>query len=330
MQSFRTPRPTTNPYIAMLDRALAAAPGVVHLTFSWPRALLTRVDVLHLHWPEVLLEGDRAWKRLGKRMLLRMLLLKVAVTRAAVVRTAHNIELPADADVPTRRLLEAVERAAVHRIVLNPLTRLPWSSPATVIPHGHYRDWFAPHPHQTAVPGRIGYFGLIRRYKGVETLLAAYAEASADDRLSLRIGGKPSSAELADGITTSIAGVPRASATLRFLTDAELVDIATSSQVIALPYRFMHNSGGALAALSLNRPVLVPRNEVNTALAAEVGAGWVHQFDGEIMAADLTAAVAATEALSGEPDLSAREWADVGRRHAEVYRTALHDRRARA
>lgn len=330
MQSFRAPRSTTNPYIVMLDRALSTEEGIEHRTFSWRGALTSRVDVLHLHWPEILLEGDRPWKRVGKRMLFRMLLLKLAVSRAAVVRTAHNVELPTDVDAATRRLLEALERAAVHRVTLNPLTQVPWSSPATVIPHGHYRDWFASYPRQDPVPGRIGYFGLIRRYKGVETLLAAYAHASSDSQLSLRIGGKPSSAELAEAITTTLSALPRASATLRFLTDAELVEIATSSQLIVLPYRFMHNSGGALAALSLGRPVLVPRNGVNTALAEEVGPRWVHQFDGDLTPADLAAAIAATAGIQGEPDLSAREWEHAGRRHAQVYDAAVRDRRGRA
>ena len=39
--------------------------------------------------------------------------------------------------------------------------------------HGHYRDWFARYDQPAAVPGRLSYFGLIRRYKGVDVLLQA-------------------------------------------------------------------------------------------------------------------------------------------------------------
>lgn len=93
MQSFRTPRPTTNPYIVMLDQALAAEPGIEHSRFTWRRALLGRLDVLHFHWPEVLLEGDRAWKRWGKRQLFRLMLLRASLTRTVLVRTVHNLEI---------------------------------------------------------------------------------------------------------------------------------------------------------------------------------------------------------------------------------------------
>lgn len=329
MQSFRTPRPTTNPYIVMLDRALAAETGIEHTTFAWRSALLARIDVIHFHWPEVLLEGDRAWKRFGKRMLFRALLAKLALTRAAIVRTAHNLELP-DVDAPTRRLLVELERRTDHRIVLNPVTTSPWSSPMTLIPHGHYRDWFEAYPKATAIPGRIGYFGLIRRYKGVEGLVEAYtAAAAADDTLSLRLGGRPSTSELEDTVRAMVDAAPRAQATLRFLEDAELVDIATSSQLVVLPYRFMHNSGGALAALSLDRPVLVPRTEVNELLSAEVGTGWVHQFDGDITPERIREAVAATSATTGSPDLSHRDWKDAGAQHVAVFGAALRRRRRR-
>lgn len=324
MQSFRDPRPTTNPYIVMLDAALAAEPTIAHQRWSWRSALIGGVDAFHFHWPETLLEGDRAWKRIVRRGLMRLLLLKIRLTRAAIIRTAHNVEIP-DVDVQTRRLLEHIESRTTHRIVLNESTIV--AGPTTVIPHGHYRDWFGQYAKAEAIPGRLGYFGLIRRYKGVETLLAAFRAASAQDAsISLEIGGRPSSKELADIVTSASQDLPSIATTLRFLEDAELVRIATSAQVVVLPYRFMHNSGSALAALSLDRPVLVPRNEVNSRLSAEVGEGWVLEFDGDLDADDLTSALA-RRAPDGRPDLSRREWKDAGARHAAAFRQAVSDAR---
>ncbi|MFE1664614.1 glycosyl transferase [Microbacterium sp. P02] len=311
----------------MLDQSLAAEPSIEHLPFSWRTALLTRVDVLHLHWPEVMLEGNARWKRWGKRVLMRALLVKHRLTGGAIVRTVHNIELPQDVDRSTRRILVFIEDRTDHRIVLNDSTPTTDPTATSLIPHGHYRDWFAPYEHADRVAGQIGYFGLIRRYKGIETLLAVYEDAlHQDDTLSLRVGGRPSSQELADVVTAASARVPRISTTLRFLEDPELVEIATSSQMMVLPYRFMHNSGGALASLSLDRPVLLPRNDVNEALGAEVGTGWVHLYDGELTSERLRAALDATRTLTGSPDLSRREWSPVGRLHADVYRRALAHR----
>lgn len=324
MQSFKAPRPTTNPYIVMLDAALADEQSIDHLRFSWEQALLTRIDVLHLHWPEVMLEGDKAWKRWGKRMLMRLLLTKHRLTHGAIVRTVHNVELPQDVDSATRSILANIEASTDHRIVLNASTPVIDATAATLMPHGHYRDWFAKYTHSARTPGQLGYFGLIRRYKGVEILLTTYEEAhKRDDSLSLRVGGKPSSAELATTVEEAASRVPRITTTLRFLEDAELVDIATSSQLIVLPYRFMHNSGGALAALSLDRPVLLPRNEVNEALSDEVGTGWIHLYDGDLTADRLVEAARDTTDVVGSPDLSHRDWANVGTALVGVYETAV-------
>jgi glycosyltransferase involved in cell wall biosynthesis len=170
----------------------------------------------------------------------------------------------------------------------------------------------------------VGFVGLVRRYKGVESLIEAF-RADDDPDLTLRIAGKPSTDELAQTVRSMAGGDPRISFLLRFLDDAELVQEITGSQLVVLPYRFMHNSGATLAALSLDRPVLVPDTDVNRLLAHEVGEQWVLRFEGDLDVADLRAALAATspEALTGHPDLTARDWDQVGTAHADAYRRAI-------
>lgn len=325
LQSQRVPRPTTNPYNKMLDEALAAEPTFDHLRFTWREALRGDYDVFHWHWPEALLSGSRRWKVVGKHVALGAVILRHRLMGVAVVRTVHNLELP-DTNPVARWMLSAIEKMTTLRITLNETTRLPGAQPFELIPHGHYRDWYERFPKSDPVPGRVGYFGNIRRYKSVDSLLDAYAEAAAQDSsLSLRIGGSPSSADLAESVSARLQRLPDADGELRFLSDADLVTLATSSQIIVLPYRFMHNSGSVLAALSLGRPVLVPRNDTNEALAREVGAGWVHMYDGELTADALRRALKETAdiARSVSPDLSHREWADAGRLHGLAYKRAL-------
>ena len=94
---------------------------------------------------------------------------------------------------------------------------------------------------------------------------------------------------------------------------------------MVLPYRQMHNSGAALAALSLDRPVLVPANPINADLAAEVGPGWVHTFAGDLTSEALRAGLQALDTVprSAAPDLSRREWADTGEQHRAAYAEAI-------
>jgi hypothetical protein len=330
MQSFRAPRATTNPYITMLDDALADDPTIQHRRFSWAGALFGRYDVFHWHWPEGKLHGTTWWKSAGKYALTALLSLRHRLSRRiAVVRTVHNVELPDDNTARTW-LLRRIDAQTDHRIVLNTTTRLPAGTPHTLILHGHYRDWYAPQLHRDRVPGRLGTFGGVRRYKSVDALVAAYADAvSIEPDLTLSIGGRPSTPELGDDLRRRTADLAGVQLQLAFLSDAELVELATTSELVVLAYRFMHNSGSVLAALSLDRPVLVPRNEVNESLAREVGRDWVLMYDGELDGQALVSAWRSASMLrrGDRPDLSRREWGDAGTAHADAYRAAIANKR---
>lgn len=330
MQSFGAPRPTSNPYVHMLDAALAADPGVEHLRFDRRAALVGRYDALHFHWPETLFGGATPVKRFVRRLFGTALVVRLRLTRVAVVRTVHNVELP-DVDSRWERLLlRWIDRRADFHIRLNDSTPERSGIPSAVIPHGHYRDWFASVDPVPPVPRSLGFVGLVRRYKGVESLIACFRETS--PRLpdwALRIAGNPSTGELADEICGLASGDERISLDLRYLSEEDFARAVMSATGVVLPYRFMHNSGTALAALSLARPVLVPRNEVNEALAEEVGAGWVSMFDGDLTAADLERfASAVTERPEADPQLDDRGWSLVGIRHREAYERAIRNRRA--
>lgn len=328
MQSFGKPLETTNPYITMLDEALANTEGLEHLRFSWRGALLDRYDAFQWHWPEAKLHGSRWWASAARVLLATLLSLRHSLSRRiAVVRTVHNIELPDDTPIRVR-LLRHIERQSDHRIVLNATTPLPEGAAHSIILHGHYRDWYSRYPVAEKVSGRLATFGGVRRYKGVNSMVDAYAEAvQIEPSLSLHIGGKPSTPELAQDLRDRTVSLPGVLLHLEFLSDAELVELATSAELVVLAYRFMHNSGSVLAALSMGRPVLVPRNEVNEALAAEVGSQWVLMYDGELDGTTLVEAWRAAATVTGSPDLSRREWADAGAAHLQAFRDAVATKR---
>jgi glycosyltransferase involved in cell wall biosynthesis len=169
---------------------------------------------------------------------------------------------------------------------------------------------------------------LIRRYKGVEDLVEAFKEW---DRagVSLHVAGKPSSSEILDGLRAAAASDDRISIDARFLDEPDFVTAIRASELIVLPYRHMHNSGTALAALSLDRPVLVPENAVNRALAEECGPGWVHTFEGEISADDIERAWNDSRMRGARPDLSRREWAAAGAHHRDAFERAVLEYRPR-
>jgi len=317
LQSLSPPDGTTR----FVDQVVGGAPAEVRLTFfSWRRALTAHYDVFHVHWPEFMLRARRPWRALLRRVALRVLLVRLRLARIPIVRTAHNLaphETGTDAEA---RALRALDRRTDVFIRLNPTTELPDGARGTTILHGHYRDRFSGTPLPDPVDGRILYFGLIRPYKGVETLLGAFRSLT-DRSLALRVVGRPSGG-LREVVEREQALDDRIGSVLRFVSDEELVREVGGASLVVLPYREMHNSGALLVALSLDRPVLVPRSPSNEALAAEVGAGWVRMYDGDLDAGALGAAITSvrSEHPAGRPRLEGRDWSTLGE---QTYRTYL-------
>jgi glycosyltransferase involved in cell wall biosynthesis len=326
LQSFPVPRPHSNPYTELLSRSLQNLPDVTVANFSWARAILGQYDVFHVHWPEILVDGHSPVKKAVRQMLTLILLARLGAKGIPIVRTMHNVGLPQGISRREKFLLRVFERRSALCIRLNPLTAVPRKVPVVTVPHGDYRSWYGRHKTSRPVAGQLGYVGLVRRYKGVEALVEAFTATSGNQPgLTLRVGGRPSTTELATAIKSLAGEDARIHLDLRQLSDGELVDIVTSSELVVLPYRFMHNSAGALTVLSLGRPVLMPDNEVNRCLREEVGPGWVYLYAGDLGAETLVGALQAvrTDCRSAEPDLSHREWDETGRLHLEAYRKVL-------
>ena len=321
LQSFPDPRPTTNPYIVMLARSLRAEPGVAVLTFNWRRALLGRYDVFHVHWPEILVSGHSQVKTLGRQALFALLMLRLAATRTPVVRTVHNLERSPGLSRRQRVLLDWLDRRITLRVLINGSTPLPPHLRSVTIPHGHYADWFAEHPLPAGEPGRIGFVGLIRAYKGVGRLISCFRDIPDGAGLRLDIAGRPDTEALADELRSLAGADDRITLTFAYISDADLVDHVGRAELVVLPYTDVRNSGGALTALSLRRPVLLPDNVMNRRLRDELGARWVSLYDGELSAGAITAALASVRGpRPATPAFAGRDWADAGRRHAEAYR----------
>lgn len=329
--SFPPPTATSvNPYTILLAENVHRE-GARVLYFHWMSALVDDYDVFHVHWPENLVGGRTPLRRLVRQLLTLLILVRLTVTRRALVRTVHNLDLPEGLSRLQLFVLRMIDRRTDFVIRLNGFTPVPASVPFATIPHPHFREWFASFERAEPVAGQVGYVGRIRRYKGVESLIGALGRVDAghgstpEVALSARIAGYPSSAALADHITQLASDNDRISLEFGFISDSALVDIVTSSELVVLPYRAMHNSAAALTALSLDRAVLVPDNPVTRALAIETGEGWVHTFRGELSHDDVVSAIAAVHARgdgSASPRFSGRSWSRTSRSHIDAYTRA--------
>ena len=324
LQSMRRGRAGTTYVDHMVD---GAAPEVTVRLFSWTTALLGQYDVVHLHWPEHMIRRRHPVKGALAAIGLVALLLRARRSRVPVVRTVHNLAPHQRVGPVLTALLAWADRRTDAYIHLNAVTPARAGVRAVVIPHGHYRDRFAHHPQGDATSGRLLHIGLIEPYKGLEVLLRCMHQSARRD-LSLRVVGLPKNDRARTMVRDACAEDDRISSRLEFVSDAELVREVTQAALVALPYRHMHNSGMVLVALSLNRPVLVPRTPANEAIADEVGPGWVLMYDGAFDVEALESGLReAGGRRGGTPRLEGRDWATVGEQHYQLYLEALRGRR---
>lgn len=312
----------TNPYLTQLVRSLP--PSVEPTYFSWRRALVGRFDVFHVHWPEVLLRGRTRWRGAIHCVLFLLVLIRIRLQRKALVRTIHNVQPHEPLGWLEAAIARVADRWTTLWISLTDRVASPTDAPTIVVPHGHYRDWYAHLPATAPIRGCIVHIGRIRAYKGVDSLLDAFMTLR-DDGLTLHVVGKIDDVAVGERLRDAARHDQRITVTEGYATDEVLAGVIHQSELVVLPYREITNSGSALLALSLDRPVLAPATEVMVGLAAEVGEGWVLTYDGPLDADTLARALARSREgrWSARPDLSWRAWPPIGEAHASAFARAV-------
>jgi beta-1,4-mannosyltransferase len=327
---------SANPYVAILARHNAELMEVRE--FSWSQAFFGDHDVVHLHWPEAIVRSQTGWKQLGKTALLRLLIIVDRLRRRAHVSTIHNLDTHEKGSSFERSTLRAWLHSCQRRIYL---TRAALGQSGddrgVVIPHGDYAEFVARYRPESADGrteagvGRVLLFGMLRRYKGVERLIEEFARIDRGLGLELLVAGKAIDEDYERQLAELAASTPAVTVRAdRFLSHDELIDTVTRSELVILPYERMYNSGAALMALTLHRPVAATGSPSLLELADEFGEGWVQPLPTPLTAEAIVAAVTALRAHNrgAAPDWSAREWPAIAAAHLDAYRGAVRAARA--
>ncbi len=328
-----TVEPTTstqNPFADLLIEALP--PEVTAYHFSWGALVRGDHDLVHVQWPEKLVTARSPLKQWLKRRLFSLGLLRAGLRRTPIVVTVHNVGAHEGLDAGGARLIRRLDRVAATHVLMSPAAiDLPPRARTVQIPHGSYHptiaaDLLTADGDEVATDAQLLHFGLIRPYKQVPSLIAAYAGSSLAGQVPLRIVGEPIDQPTAAAVRAAAAAVPGVQLDLQAVDQVDLHRLIRRSRLVVLPYRQLYNSGALLLALTLRRPVLVPRTPSTLAAQQEFGAGWVHCYPGpDLRSSDLESAWCGCEAPRAAIDWSARDWSVIGRRYTAVYRQALQE-----
>ncbi|MCL2422390.1 MAG: glycosyltransferase, partial [Micrococcales bacterium] len=317
--------PRTNPFVPLM--VAAVTPEVRVQMFSWRQALVGRYDVFHVQWPESLVGWQASPRAAARCVACVALVARWALTGTPVVRTVHNLTPHEPQKWYQRAAARLLERAEVARVYLTASSVEPHPpAPAHIIKHGRYRDWFDEVPVDVTDDGAtVLFFGIVRPYKGVEELLAAFGDLDRPARL--RVLGKPLDSQYQARIE-ALAHDERVELDLRHIPDAELWPALHQATLVVLPFRNVTNSGSLILALDAGVPVLVSSSPTTQEVAHEVGDQWVRTYSGDLTAKVLDDALtwAASKPESG-PDLSARDQATIGAQYVALYREVLRSQR---
>ena len=271
-------------------------------------------------------------------------LVLIAVARrrgSALIWTAHNLQ-PHEREHP--RLMGAfLALFAVLVDVVVPLTassRAPLiaryrglrRTPFVVVPHGHYRDVYQRAHDQEGSRRRLGLepsrrtlltLGAIRPYKNVAQLVRAFVDHQAPDA-QLAIVGGVSSEGLRRQIEAARRGDERVHLHLSAVSPEDVSSWHAAADVVVLAYDTASslNSGAALLALSLDRPVLMPDGPTVRELREQVGEEWVKPVRGSVNDF-LTAALSSRAPAGPRPSLDHLGWDEVAEKTIGAYELAI-------
>jgi beta-1,4-mannosyltransferase len=287
-------------YNVLLYRSMQELGATVE-EFSVGRVFAKRYDIVHLHWPEYCVNGRGSFASLFWSCALFGAMSWVRLRGGRVVWTAHNLKSHLQEHPTIERYFWRVFTRLLNAFISLTETGLEQTrqrypslrnKPGFVIPHGNIRDAYPGVeisreearlrlgiPHSAKV---MGFFGSVAGYKGVPELVETFSHLP-DTRAVLCIAGKCYLTSQERKRMEDIAARDRRVVLqLKHIPESEVTTYIRAADVIAIPFRTILNSGSAILALSLDRPVIVPAKGSMMELQRFAGAEWVRLYCGDL------------------------------------------------
>lgn len=336
-------RSPSNPYTALLYSNMRRIVCVDEFSLG---KLAKRYSIWHVHWPDAFLNIRNPLHAVFKVGGFLTSLDYLRARGTGLIWTVHNY---CSHEKLHPRLEKWFWRRFIPRVdgiislsstgLASVLERFPQlrGIPAIVIPHGHYRTEYPMHTRcvrkTLGIPSEsklILFFGAVRPYKNVEGLVRAFRHVTTANAV-LQIAGQPNSVKLAERIMSQASVDARVHVRFEFLQPKMLSAYIGAADLVVLPYREILNSGSALLALSLNRPILVPDRGAMGELKADFGDEWVKTFSTELDAFVLERAI--SWAFKPRPCVCPMakkyEWEQISCETANFYRRVFSEIRNR-
>ncbi len=337
-----------NPYVRLLQEALhnlgmscSIGEG---LSLREARPWRGTYDVLHLHWLELLYAAPHPGRSLRKLSSVLAGLQWIRGGGCKLVYTVHNVQpheraFPLLDQIASRVVFSWADAVHVHdeaarRKVAQTYRR---NQRVHVIPHGSYVGAYPNRCTKLEARERLGLaqdafvylcLGQVRRYKGIEDLIAAFQQL-ADENAQLMIAGNVHDAAYARELTQLTEGRSNIHTRFQYVPDEEVQYYLNACDVCVLPYRSVTTSGAAVLAFSFGRPVIASAlGGFEELLAGGRGIAYSLAADDALLhalrqARHLDVVEAGQKALAWARE---QQWQKLAPRFAEVYAEVLSTR----
>lgn len=340
-----------NPYNYLLYSELAENEPCTVEEFTPRKALFNKYDILHFHWPEVMLSDRSVVMSLLTTITFLLLVRWMKFRGTKFVWTVHDLR--SHNFVLKNRIQQKIEQWYWDKFnrLLDGIIALSDASlkeavqthpvlaekKQFVIPHGHYKDIYP----DTISRGEarqkldiaddkmlISYFGQVRPYKNVPRLVEAFLELNCES-YHLLVAGNPSNNELKNKIELlRRQAIDRITTILKFIPDDEVQNVFRASDLVVIPYKDILNSGSVILSLSFDVPVLVPEKGSIIELKEIFGDRWIKTYQGELTADILDETVCQIEQVEDDRCKKIEEfgWDNIAHQTYQAFEKLIPDR----
>ena len=335
-----------NPYQANLEHALSEEVTYGRTGAQFPvcaAVLRGDITVVHIHWLNLFFKGETRREVTLRFSLLLLRLLVIRIAGVPIVWTVHNVRLHEPRHPWLERRFKrwfitsgTCDRLIIHcedvvDVLIDDLG-LPQSvrERIDVVPHGHYLDNYTNDVSRADAREMLDiplsstvflFFGLIRRYKGVDDLIDAFREASLPDS-KLLIAGNPVTGAYEAELRSRTAQDDRIRCTFEFIPNDEVQQFMNAADVVVLPFRKTTTSGSAVLAMSFGNALVVPPLGCLPELLDEEGAVFYDPTEPDGLVDALETARDRDLAQMGEYNLEAVtefDWGTIAQQTEETY-----------
>ena len=332
----------SNPYNHLLNSSIEQADQSIQISeFSFGAALTQKVDIIHVHWPEVYASSKYRLKAYTYTFMILFVLWAAKLKGSKIVWTIHNLR-PHNVKYP---LLDSILWPTFMRLV-DGICSLSTANEAIALKayptlctkakistyHGLYdsvkkstnTQTQARQHLQLPVQGQLFLsLGQIKPYKGIEKLITAFKQPGMSDH-TLVVAGKALDTTYVAELKKLIENTGNIIFRPGFVTDDDLPEYYKAAHWSVIPFDAIFNSGSTLMSLTHHTPVILPYSD-NFAEYSNFLPDQLLLYHGDFNVQVLLDALERFKTdhptqQSSQPVNSALSWSDIGAKTAGFYR----------